>query len=114
MRTKWKEYKLSQKKETKKMGELTQGKTKTWDAVPGFDFDEGIDLPELNSWFFDGTHSVPLLTPMYAWFWIRHCGHGSQYASEILSTPRYKGFVLRDYEGASYIGMRIVRDEAEV
>jgi pyruvate,water dikinase len=108
------EHKLSQKigKERKKMGEKEQ--VKVWDAVPGFDFDEKVDLPELNSWFFDGTHSVPLLTPMYAWFWIRHCGHGSQYSAETLSTPRYKGFAMRDYEGGTYIGMRIVRDEAEI
>lgn len=96
------------------MSEEKQELEKMWDAVPGFDFNQEVDLPELNSWFFDGTHSVPLLTPMYAWFWIRHCGHGSQYASEKLSTPRYKGFILRDQEGASYIGMRIVRDEAEI
>jgi pyruvate,water dikinase len=96
------------------MTQEKQDMVKIWDAVPGFDLNPEIDLPELNSWFFDGTHSVPLLTPMYAWFWIRHCGHGSQYSSEKLSTPRYKGFILRDHEGASYIGMRIVRDEAEV
>ncbi len=96
------------------MAEEKREMVKMWDAIPGFDLNQEIDLPELNSWFFDGTHSVPLLTPMYAWFWIRHCGHGSQYSSEKLSTPRYKGFILRDHEGASYIGMRIVRDEAEV
>lgn len=89
-------------------------KVKLWDAIPGFDFNEEIDLPELNSWFFDGTHSVPLLTPMYAWFWIRHCSHGSAYSCEKLSTPRYKGFALRDVEGATYIAMRIVTDEAEI
>jgi hypothetical protein len=50
---------------------------KLWDGVPGFDFNPEIDLSELNSYFFDGTHSVPLLTPMYAWFWCRHCGHGA-------------------------------------
>ena len=85
-----------------------------WDSVPGFDFDKDVDLPEMNSWFFDGTHAVPLLTPMYSWFWIRHCGYGSQYAAEKLSMPRYKGFTLRDVEGSDYIAMRIVRDEAEV
>ena len=93
---------------------MGQDMVKLWDAVPGFDFNEEIDLPELNSWFFDGTHSVPLLTPMYAWFWIRHCGHGAQYSAEKLSLPRYKGFTFRDHEGATYIAMRIVRDEAEV
>jgi len=96
------------------MEEKTQVDTRLWDSVPGFDFDEKVDLPELNSWFWDGTHSMPLLTPMYAWFWIRHCAHGSQYSAEVLSLPRYKGFAMRDCEGATYIGMRIVRDEAEI
>ncbi len=87
---------------------------KLWDSVPGFDFNKEVDLPEINSWFFDGTHSVPLLTPMYSWFWIRHCGYGSQYAAETLSMPRYKGFALRDVEGSDYIAMRIVKDEEEI
>lgn len=94
------------------MGEQMQ--VKEWDAIPGFDFDEKIDVSELNSWFYDGTHSMPLLTPMYAWFWIRHCAHGSQYSAEVLSLPRYKGFSMRDCEGATYIAMRIVRDEKEI
>lgn len=96
------------------MGEKTQMQAKIWDSVPGFDWDEKIDLPELNSWFWDGTHSMPVFTPMYAWFWIRNCGHGSQYAAEMLSLPRCKGYAFRDCEGATYIGMRIVRDEAEI
>jgi pyruvate,water dikinase len=93
---------------------MEQDMVALWDSVPGFDFNEEVDLPEMNSWFFDGTHSVPLLTPMYAWFWIRYCGHGSQYAADQLSMPRYKGFTFRDYKGATYISMRIVRDEAEI
>ncbi|MBN2124100.1 MAG: hypothetical protein JW821_07390, partial [Deltaproteobacteria bacterium] len=96
------------------MAQEKQETTKLWDSVPGFDLNMDIDLPEMNSWFFDGTHSVPLLTPMYAWFWIRHCGHGAQYSAEKLSLPRYKGFTFRDHEGATYIAMRIVRDEAEI
>ena len=96
------------------MAQEKQEMVKLWDGIPGFDFNPEIDLPELNSWFFDGTHSVPLLTPMYAWFWIRNCGHGAQYSAEVLSLPRFKGFTFRDHEGATYIAMRIVRDEAEV
>ena len=96
------------------MAEEKQELVKTWDAIPGFDYNPEIDLPEMNSWFFDGTHSVPLLTPMYAWFWIRNCGHGSQYSAEKLSLPRCKGFTFRDHEGATYISMRIIRDEAEI
>jgi pyruvate,water dikinase len=96
------------------MAQEKQELVKLWDSVPGFDFDKAIDLPEMNSWFFDGTHAVPLLTPMYNWFWIRHCGYGSQYACEKLSMPRYKGFALRNVEGSDYIAMLIVRNEEEV
>ncbi|MDR3568659.1 MAG: PEP-utilizing enzyme [Syntrophobacteraceae bacterium] len=92
----------------------TQNSSKIWDNIPGFDYDESIDLPELSSWFWDGTHSMPLLTPMFSWFWIRHCPHGSMYAAEILSTPRNKGFAMRDYKGGTYIGMHIIRDEKEI
>ncbi len=81
---------LSQPRRRGIMGEERHGGIRLWDSVPGFDFDKEVDLPEMNSWFFDGTHSVPLLTPMYSWFWIRHCGYGSQYACETLSMPRYK------------------------
>ena len=91
-----------------------QNGTQLWDAIPGFDFDEKIDLPELNSFFFDGTHSVPMLTPMYSWFWIRNCEHGALYAAETLSAPKNKGFAMRDFEGGTYIGMRIIRDEKEI
>jgi len=96
------------------MEEERHGRVKLWDSVPGFDFNKEVDLPEMNSFFFDGTHSVPLLTPMYTWFWIRHCGYGSQYACEKLSMPRYKGFTLRNVEGSDYIAMRIVRNEEEI
>jgi phosphohistidine swiveling domain-containing protein len=96
------------------MEEKKMERVKLWDSVPGFDFNKEIDLPQISSYFFDGTHSVPLLTPMYSWFWIRHCGYGSQYAAETLSMPRYKGFTLRDVEGSDYVGMRIVKDEEEI
>jgi pyruvate,water dikinase len=96
------------------MEEKIMERVKLWDSVPGFDFNKEIDLAQIHSYFFDGTHSVPLLTPMYSWFWIRHCGYGSQYAAETLSMPRYKGFTLRDVEGSDYVGMRIIRDEEEI
>jgi hypothetical protein len=96
------------------MEEKEMGRVKLWDSVPGFDFNKEVDLAQIHSYFFDGTHSVPLLTPMYSWFWIRYCGYGSQYAAETLSMPRYKGFTLRDVEGSDYVGMRIVKDEEEI
>jgi len=96
------------------MDEKKTEKVKLWDSVPGFDFNKEVDLAQISSYFFDGTHSVPLLTPMYSWFWIRYCGYGSQYAAETFSMPRYKGFTLRDVEGSDYVGMRIVKDEEEI
>jgi pyruvate,water dikinase len=88
--------------------------TKLWDSVPGYDFDESVDVPALNSWFFDGAHSVPRWTPMFSWFWNRYCGYSFQYAAEKLSMPRFKGFTERDRNGASYLAMYIVRDEEEI
>ena len=96
------------------MAEEKEGRVKMWDAVPGYDFNEEADLADLDSWFFDGTHSVPALTPMYSWFWIRYVTYGSQYSAETLSLPRYKGFTGRIRDGGTYAGMRIVKDEAEV
>ena len=97
-----------------KMEQTSVECVKLWDAVPGYDFNKEVDLAETSSWFYDGTHSMPLLTPMFDWFWLRCCGYGSQYAADILSIPRSKGWAMRRCEGASYIGMLVVRDEAEV
>ena len=93
------------------MGEIKRERMRLWDSVPGFDFNEEVDLTHISSYFFDGTHSVPLLTPMYSWFWIRYCSYGMQYATEKFSAPRNKGFTLRDVEGSDYVGMRIIKDE---
>lgn len=96
------------------MEQMSVETVKLWDSVPGYDFNKEVDLAETDSWFYDGTHSVPLLTPLYDWFWLRYCGYGSLYAAETLSIPRSKGWSMRRCEGATYIGMRVVRDEREV
>ncbi|MBN2031658.1 MAG: hypothetical protein JW836_00155 [Deltaproteobacteria bacterium] len=96
------------------MAQEKQEMVKLWDSVPGFDFNPDIDIPELNSWFFDGAHSVPRWTPMFSWFWNRYCGYSFQYAAEALSFPCFKGFTERDKDGASYLAMRIVRDKSEI
>jgi pyruvate,water dikinase len=95
------------------MSQIKQSK-KIWDAVPGFDFNQEVDIAELHSWFLAGQHSFPRFTPLFSWFWIRYCGYGSQYGAEMMSLPRSKGFTLRDFEGGCYIGNRIIRDEAEI
>ena len=35
------------------MAEEREEMVKLWDAVPGYDFNEEIDLAHLDSWFFD-------------------------------------------------------------
>ena len=57
------------------MGEEKQEKVKVWDATPGFEFIDEVDLPEMHSWFLDGTHSVPPWTPLYGWYWVNYCAH---------------------------------------
>jgi phosphohistidine swiveling domain-containing protein len=96
------------------MGEDTQGIVKMWDELPGYDFIEEIDVPEMHSWFLDGTHSVPPWTPMYGWYWIRFCCHGTKSACEELSIPTCKGWEMRYKNGGSYNAFNIVRDPKEI
>jgi pyruvate,water dikinase len=96
------------------MEEKKRERVKLWDAVPGYDFNEEVDIPELHTYFHDAVHSVPRWTPMFSWFWTRYCGYASQYGCETLSIPRSKGWTERDKDGASYLAMHIVRDEAEI
>jgi hypothetical protein len=85
----------SKSKKGTNMAEKKDEKIKLWDEVPGYDFIEEIDLPEMHSWFLDGTHSVPPWTPLYGWFWIRYCCHGLKYACDQLSIPTCKGWEMR-------------------
>jgi phosphohistidine swiveling domain-containing protein len=87
---------------------------KLWDAVPGFDFNEEIDVPEMHSYFHDGVHSVPRLTPMFSWLYGRANPMGSQYACEILNVPKSKGWSQKIRDGSTYVAMHVVRDEAEI
>ena len=89
-------------------------KVKLWDAVPGYDFDEKIDVPEMRSYFHDGVHSVPRLTPMYSWFYGRANPVGSQYASETLSIPTCKGWSQKIKDGSTYVAMHIIQDKEEI
>lgn len=96
------------------MAEKKQERVKLWDEVPGYDLIEEIDVPEMHSWFLDGTHSVPPLTPLYGWFWVRGHGHGLKYAAAELSIPTCKGWEKRYRNGGSYVSLHIVRDEKEI
>jgi len=96
------------------MGEEKQKKVKVWDATPGFEFNEEVDLRERHSWFLDGTHSVPPWTPLYGWYWVNYCPHGTKAICEKLSLPKSKGWEMRYKDGGSYNAWHIVRDEKEI
>jgi pyruvate,water dikinase len=91
-----------------------QLKTKIWDETPGYDYIAEIDLPEMNSWFLDGTHSIPPLTPLYGYQWVRYCGHGLKFACTELSIPTCKGWELRFLNGGIYCAFHIVREQKEI
>lgn len=96
------------------MSETKRDTVKIWDAVPGFEFNEEVDVPALHSWLFDGAHGYPRWIPMFSWLWTRYCSYGGQYGAEMISMPRFKGWVYREKDGGAYIGMRIIRNEAEI
>jgi pyruvate,water dikinase len=89
-------------------------KIKIWDKTIGSDYIEEIDLPQMHSWFLDGTHSVPPLTPLYAWHWVKYCSHGFKVACTELSIPTCKGWELRNLNGSIYCALHIVRDPKEI
>ena len=87
---------------------------KIWDEVPGYDLIEEVDLPEMHSWFLDGTHSVPPWTPLFGYYWIRYCSHGLKACASKFSIPTCKGWEMRYKDGGSYNAFLIVRDEKEI
>ncbi len=96
------------------MSEEKKSKVGIWDEVPGYDFIEEIDLVQMPSWFKDGAHSTPPMTPMAAYQWARFCGHGLNFACSELSIPTCKGWELRVLDGALYCSLHIVRDQKEI
>jgi pyruvate,water dikinase len=88
-------------------------KGKIWDAVPGFELDPEIDLPEMHSWF-HVAYSIPPWTPLFGWHWMHYCARGVQYAAAQLSLPSCKGWPLRYMNGGLYAAFYIVRDKSEI
>lgn len=84
------------------------------DPVPGFEFDETVDLEQSPAWFLDGTHSVPPWTPMFGWFWIHFCRHGLQYGAQKLSLPTVKGWDWRFKNGGGYLTTFNVESKEEI
>src|SRR3990172_8766472 len=87
---------------------------KIWDALPGYDFMEEVDLADMPSWFRDGAHSTPPLTPLFAYQWARFCGQGTKAICAELSIPTCKGWELRMLDGSIYCALDIVRDRKEI
>jgi phosphohistidine swiveling domain-containing protein len=87
---------------------------KLWDAVPGNDWDEERELKEHPTWALDPTHSWPRLMPMEAWFWMKCMNQGYAYANEAICKPISTGALRRAKNGADYLTLVLVDDEAEV
>ena len=96
------------------MSEEKRENVRVWDATPGFEFIDDVDIPELHSWFLDGTHSVPPWTPLFGWYWVNYCPHGTKAICEKLSIPTCKGWEMRYMNGGSYNAFHIVRNEKEI
>lgn len=96
------------------MAKKKQPVAKIWDETPGYDYIAEIDLPQMHSWFLDGTHSIPPLTPLYGYQWVRFCGHGLKFACTELSIPTCRGWELRFLNGGIYCAFHIVRDKKEI
>ncbi|MGD9115570.1 MAG: PEP-utilizing enzyme [Dehalococcoidia bacterium] len=88
--------------------------SRIWDIVPGYDFIEEVDLAALPSWFLDGTHSVPPLSPLFCYQWARFCSHGFKAACTELSIPTCKGWELRIHNNSIYCALHVVRDQTEI
>jgi len=96
------------------MEEKKMESIKLWDVAPAYDFNEEVDVPEMTSYFHDGVHSVPRLTPMYSNFYGKYCAYGSQYACETLSIPKSIGWSQKIKDGSTYLAMNIVRGPEEI
>jgi pyruvate,water dikinase len=96
------------------MSEEQRERIKVWDATPGFEFIDEVDIAERHSWFLDGTHSVPPWTPLFGWYWVNYCPHGTKAICEELSIPTCKGWEMRYMNGGSYNAFHIVRDPKEI
>ncbi len=86
---------------------------KVYDVVPGLEFDPEKDFAESPAWFLDGTHSVPPWTPMFGWFWVNFCRHGTQWGAEKLRLPTVKGWDWRFHNGGGYLTLLLVKSEEE-
>jgi pyruvate,water dikinase len=105
----WRKWEQDQKE-----GKLKAGKA-IWGAVPGYDLIPEIDLPLNHSYFFDGTHSCPPLSPLsLELFWSRACAHGLKYVNTYFSLPTCYGWQGRAKDGGIYWSFLIETDEEKI
>jgi len=95
------------------------GKLKAGDAIwgvsPGYDLMPEIDLPLNHSYFFDGTHSCPPLTPLsLQLFWAKGCTHGLKYVNTYFSLPTCHGWQGRGKDGGIYWSFLLETDEKKM
>jgi pyruvate,water dikinase len=84
-----------------------------WDGVPGTEFKDEVDIPDMHSWF-HVAYSIPPWTPLFGWHWMNYCARGEQYGCTVLSIPTCKGWPLRYRDGGLYAAFWIVRDKEEI
>ncbi len=85
-----------------------------WGTAPGYDLVPEVDLPLFHSFFLDGTHSSPPVTPLYGYQWVRNCGIGNKLVNITLSLPTCYGWEWRYKEGGLYVAFLTVKDEDEI
>lgn len=93
--------------------EETKTKSAVWDIAPGYELIPEVDLPLFHSFFLDGTHSSPPVTPLYGYQWVRNCGIGNKLVNIKLNLPTCYGWEWRYKEGGLYVAFLVVRDEEE-
>ena len=86
-----------------------------WDEAPGYDLIPEVDLEIFNSFFLDGTHSCPPLSPLgLELVWARGCTHGLKYVNTYFNFPRCYGWEGRAKDGGIYWAFIIERDEEKI
>jgi hypothetical protein len=86
-----------------------------WDDCPGFDLIPELDLPLNHSYFFDGTHSCPPLSPLsLQLYWARGCTHGLKYVNSYFNLPTCYGWQGRGIQGGIYWSFLIEKDEKKI
>jgi phosphohistidine swiveling domain-containing protein len=86
-----------------------------WDQAPGYELIPEVDLSIFNSFFLDGTHSCPPLSPLgLELVWARGCTHGLKYVNSYFSMPRCYGWEGRTKDAGIYWAFLLETDEGKI